>query len=158
MRPGLSRAVVIMATTAIGMLAADNSIGTWKRNTEKTKYNPTPQNPYKTQTMVREAVDGGVKVTSKGERMDGTPADSTYTAKYDGKAVPVTGSGTQFDTLSINQIDANTFTSETKKTSGKYHTTGRIVISKDGTTMTNTSKGTDADGKPISFTIMYDKQ
>ena len=158
MRLRFSRAVVIMATTAIGMLAADNSIGAWKRNIEKTKYNPTPQNPYKSQIMVREAVDGGVKVTSKGERMDGSLADTTYTVKYDGTPAPVSGTGTQFDMISMKQIDANTFTSETKKTGGKYHTTGRTVISKDGKMMTNTSKGTDADGKPISFSIVYDKQ
>src|SRR3954453_11261247 len=110
MRLSFSRVLVILATTAIGMLAADNSIGTWKRNVEKTKYNPTPQNPYKTQTMVREAVDGGVKVTSKGERMDGSPADTTYTLYYDGKSVPVSGTGSQFDAISMKQIDANTFT------------------------------------------------
>ena len=154
----LARAIVIMATMAIGMLAADNSVGTWKRNTEKSKYNPMPPNPFKSQTMVREPVDGGVKITSKGQRTDGTPVDTTYTLKYDGKPVPVTGTGSQFDTISMKQLDANTFTSETRKTGGKYHTTGRTVISNDGRTMTNTSKGTDADGKPLSFTIVYDKQ
>ena len=158
MRLGFSTAVVIMTTMAMGILAAENSIGTWTRNTEKSKYNPVPPNPFKSQTMVREAIDGGVKITSKGQRMDGTPVDTTYTLKYDGKAVPVTGTGSQFDTISMKQVDANTFTSETRKTGGKYHTTGRTVISKDGKTMTNTSKGTDADGKPISFTIVYDKQ
>jgi len=158
MRLSFSRAVVIMATSAIGMLAADNSIGTWKRNIERSKYNPIPLNPFKSQTMVREAVEGGVKVTSKGERMDGTPVDITYTLNYDGKSVPVSGTGSQFDAISMKQIDANAFTSETKKTAGKYHTTGRTVISEDGKTMTNTSEGTDADGKPISFTIVYDKQ
>jgi hypothetical protein len=108
--------------------------------------------------MVREAVDGGVKITSKGQRVDGTPVDTSYTLKYDGKSVPVTGTGSQFDTISMKQLDANTFTSETRKTGGKYHTNGRTVISKDGKTMTNTSKGTDAEGKPLSFTIVYDKQ
>jgi hypothetical protein len=151
-------ALVLIAATALGLSAADNSLGTWKRNTEKSKYNPTPPNPIKSQTMVREAADGGVKVTSKGQRMDGTPLDITYTIKYDGKPVAVTGTGSQFDTISMRQIDANTFTSETKKSGGKYHTTGRTVISNDGKTMTITSTGTDADGKPISFTIVYDKQ
>lgn len=33
-----------------------------------------------------------------------------------------------------------------------------VVISKDGKTMTNTSKGSDSEGKPISFTIVYDRQ
>jgi len=110
------------------------------------------------QTMVREAAEGGVKITTKGMRKDATAIDTTCTVKYDGKPAPCSGSGSQFDTISMKQLDANTFTSENKKTGGKYHTTGRTVISKDGKTMTNTSKGTDADGKPISFTIVYDKQ
>jgi hypothetical protein len=41
-------------------------------------------------------------------------------------------------------------TTEQKKTGGKYHTTGRTVISKDGKTLTITNKGTDAEGKPIT--------
>lgn len=148
-----------LTLTALALCAADNSLGTWKRNIEKSKVNTSTAipNPYKSQVTVREAADGGVKVTSKGERMDGTPANSTYTIKYDGKPVPVTGIR-DFDSISVKQIDADTFTSESKKTGGNYHTTGRTVISKDGKTMTNTQKGTDADGKPIAFTIMYDKQ
>ena len=108
--------------------------------------------------MVREAAEGGVKVTSKGQRADGTPVETTYTIKYDGRPVSATGTGSQFDTISMKQLDANTFTSETGKKGGKYHTTGKTVISKDGKTMTNTSKGTDAEGKPISFTIVYERQ
>jgi len=139
-------------------MAADNSLGTWKRNTDRSKYNPMPPNPYKSQTMVREAAGAGVKVTSKGQRADGTPVETTYILKYDGKPVSVSGTGSQFDTISMKQIDGNSFTSETRKTGGKYHTAGRIVISDDGKTMTNTSRGTDSDGKPINFTIVYDRQ
>jgi hypothetical protein len=158
MRVCLLQVFALVSVAAMSAVAADNSIGTWKRNPEKSKYTPMPPNPFKTQTIVREAADGGVKVTSKGQRADGTPAETTYTLKYDGKPAAVTGTGSQFDTISAKQIDANTFMSETRKTGGKYHTTGKIVISKDGKTMTNTSKGTDAEGKPISFTIVYDKQ
>jgi hypothetical protein len=32
------------------------------------------------------------------------------------------------------------------------------VISKDGKTMTTTTKGTDGDGKPFTSTLVYDKQ
>ena len=70
----------------------------------------------------------------------------------------MTGSGSSFDTISVKQIDANTFTGETKKSGGKYRATGRTVISKDGKTMTLTQKGTDAEGKPMSFTVVSDKQ
>ena len=43
-------------------------------------------------------------------------------------------------------------------TGGKYHMTGRNVNSKDGKTLTQTSKGTDAEGKPVVSTIVFDKQ
>jgi hypothetical protein len=47
---------------------------------------------------------------------------------------------------------------EMNKEGGKFHTTGRTVVSADGKTMTMTAGGVDADGKPIEFTIVWDKQ
>jgi hypothetical protein len=105
---------------------------------------------------VYEAVDGGVKLTATGQRKHGSAINGGYTAKYDGKEYPVTGAA--WDTVSMKQIDANTFTSETKKTGGKYHATSRTVISKDGKTMTTTSKGTDEEGKSTSGKYIYEKQ
>ena len=116
MRKILSRLVIGVAITAIGIFGADNSLGTWKRNVTKSKSSTPNTNPIKSLTTVREASDGGVKVTSTGENMDGTPINSSYTAKYDGKEYPVTGA--PWDTISIKQIDANTFTSETKRLVG----------------------------------------
>ena len=149
-----AKLVIGLSITAIGIFAADNSLGTWKRNIDKS----TGSGPrtVKSLTTVREASDGGVKVTSTGENMDGTPINSSYTAKYDGKEHPVTGA--PWDTISMKQSNANTFTSETKKTGGKYHSKGRTVISKDGKTMTLTTKGTNADGKPTTATIVSEKQ
>ena len=56
------------------------------------------------------------------------------------------------------KVNDNTFTSVLRKTDGKYHMTGRTVISKDGKTSTLTSKGTNADGKPATQTIVSEKQ
>ena len=156
MRNIVAKLVIGVAITSIAMFGADNSIGTWKRNIEKSKATPPITNPITSLTMVFEAVDGGVKQTVTGQRKDGTPINGGFTAKYDGKENPVTGA--PWDTISIKQIDANTFTSETKKTDGKYHMTNRVVISKDGKTMTLTSKGTNADGKPSTGKYIYEKQ
>src|SRR5687767_13070724 len=95
---GSLKALLLIATAAMGLSAADNSIGTWKRNVEKSQYTPMPKNPIKSQTMVREAVDGGVKVTTKGQRADGSPVNATYTTKYDGTPVSVSETGSTFDT------------------------------------------------------------
>jgi hypothetical protein len=156
MRTIVAKLIIGVAITAIGMFGADNSLGTWKRDVAKSKSTPPGPNPVTSLTTVREASDGGVKVNSTGQRKDGTAINSSYTAKYDGKEYPVTDA--PWDTISIKQIDANTFTTETKKTGGKYHATGRTVVSKDGKTMTVTGKGTDAEGKPMTNKIVYEKQ
>jgi hypothetical protein len=138
------------------MSGADNSIGTWKRNVAKSQYTPAPKNPIKSLTVVNEAADDGVKSTVTGEREDGTPINGGSSVKYDGKEYPVTGA--PWDSTSMKQIDANTFTFESKKTGGKYHITGRSVISKDGKTMTTTTKGTNEEGKPIRGKFISEKQ
>jgi hypothetical protein len=155
MRRILSKTLLVSAITAIAAFGADNSLGTWKLNVEKSKYTPAPF-PIKTLTTTREAADGGVKGTAVGEQANGTPINSTSSIKYDGKEYPVTGA--PWDTISVKQINANTFTSETKQKNGKYHATGRTVISKDGKTMTTTTKGTNADGVAFAGTLVYDKQ
>lgn len=148
--------IAALAMAAIGMFAADNSVGVWKRNVESTKYESANPNPITSMIMVREAVPGGLKITTTGHRKDGTPINYTVTVIYDGKDYPVSGSGSVFDTIAITQIDANKFPSVTKK--GKYHMNGMTVVSKDGKTMTITNKGTDADGKPTTFSVVWDKQ
>ena len=70
MRRILTKAIVALAITTIAALGADNSIGTWKLNTEKSKYTPAPM-PLKSLTITREASDGGAKVTTNGERGGG---------------------------------------------------------------------------------------
>ena len=157
MRRMLSRFLAVLAITAVTVLGADNSIGTWKVNVAKSEYTPAPF-PLKSLTSVREAVPGGVIVTNTGERADGSAINASYTAKYDGSAAAVTGTGTPYDSISIKQVDANTLTYEAKQTSGKYHASGRTVISSDGKTMTTTAEGTDANGAPMTLTLVYDKQ
>jgi hypothetical protein len=155
MRRILIKTLLVLAITATAAFGADNSLGTWKLNIEKSKYTPAPF-PIKALTTTREGADGGVKTTSVGELADGTPINSSSSVKYDGKDYPVTGA--PWDTVSVKQVNANTFTTETRQTNGKYHATGRTVISKDGKTLTTTSKGTAADGVAFALTFVYDKQ
>jgi hypothetical protein len=134
------------------VFAADSSVGTWKLNPAK-----STNTALKSRTDVREATpNGGVKVTRTEQSADGGSSESTYTYKYDGKENPATGG--QFDTLAVKRVDANTSTWEAKKTGGKFHQTGRNVVSKDGKTLTQTFKGTDADGKRVQGKNVYDKQ
>src|SRR5258706_16437935 len=106
MRSIFTKLIVGAVITAIAMFAADNSLGTWKRNIEKSKYKPAPKNPITSMTTVHEASDGGVKVTATGQRKDGTAITYSYTVKYDGTESPVTGSGSPFVTTFSKQIMA----------------------------------------------------
>jgi hypothetical protein len=145
-----------LAITTFAALGADNTIGTWKLNMAQSKFTPGP-GPVKSLTVTREASDGGIKVTVTGERADGTPAGSSYTAKYDGQEVKVAGNA-PYDTVSVKQVDANTLTDERTKTGTQYRASGRIVISNGGKTMTVTIKGTDAAGKAFANVMVYEKQ
>jgi hypothetical protein len=153
----LNKLCLVLVALAMTAFAADNTIGTWKLNASKSKLAANPS-PLKTLTTVREASGDGVKVTSTGERADGSKVSTTYTAKYDGTASTVTGTGLQYDTISIKQVDANTLTDERKKGGGTYHATARTVISNGGKTMTVSTKGTNADGKEFTATNVFDKQ
>jgi len=152
----LTKALIALAITTAAAFGADNTIGTWKLDVAKSKYTPAPL-PIKSLTIIREASDGGVKQTTTGERADGTAVNASYTAKYDGKVVQVAGNS-QYDTIAIKQVNADTLTDERKKTSGPYKATARTVVSNGGKTMTSTTKGTNADGKEFTQILVFDKQ
>jgi hypothetical protein len=156
MQTSFTRALIVLAITTIAALGADNTIGTWKLNVEKSKYTPAPM-PVKSLTVTREASDGGVKQTVTGERADGTAASGSYTAKYDGKEVQVTGNA-PYDTIAVKQVNANTLTEERKRTGGSYKGTSRIVVSNGGKTMTTTVKGTNDQSKAFTQVFVFDKQ
>src|SRR6266567_6377573 len=124
----LLKGLIALAITTVVALGADNTIGTWKLNIEKSKYTGAPM-PLKSLTVTREASDGGVKQTTTGEQADGTAINASYTAKYDSNDVQVTGNA-PYDTISIKQVNANTLTDQRKKTGGPYHATSRMVVSK----------------------------
>jgi hypothetical protein len=61
------------------------------------------------------------------------------------------------DALALKKVDAYT-TSFTEKRAGKVAITGTRVISKDGKTMTITTKGTDAKGAAIDNVSVFTKR
>jgi hypothetical protein len=87
---------------------------------------------------------------------DGNKTTFEYTAKYDGKDYPVTGSET-FDMIALKRINDRT-TEATLKKSGKVVSTARRVVSKDGKTLTLTITGTNAKGQKMKNIAVYDKQ
>ena len=134
--------------------AADNWAGTWKLNLAKSKYSPGPAP--KSNVARLEASDGGIKAVSDGVGPDDKPTHTEFAAKFDGKDYPYKGSAA-FDTITVKRIDDNTYEASLKG-KGKATMTSRNVVSKDGKTRTQTQTGTDAQGKAINNTIVYDRQ
>ena len=151
----LLKPLLLGTICALAVFGADHSLGTWKLNVAKSTFAPPPM-LVRSLTTTRTAVNGGVKVMSTGEMADGSSINSGYTAKYDGS--PAAMEGTIWDTISVKQVDDDTFTNESKKAGGSYHTIAQVKISADGKTMTVTSKGTNAEGKPLNSTFVYEKQ
>lgn len=144
--------VVLFAVVAV-CLAADVNIGTWKLNEAKSKVSPgAPKN-----TMVVIAAAGdSMKVTVDGVGAEGKPAHNEWTGKFDGKDYPITGDPAA-DMRAYKPVNDHTL-ALTEKKGGKTTNTGRVVVSADGKTRTVTVSGTDANGKKMSITFVYDKQ
>ena len=147
-------ATILFMGFALSAQAADPIVGTWKLNVAKSTYSPGPAP--KSFTAKIEAAGEGEKVTADGVRGDDTPIHVEYTAQYDGKDYPISGSP-MADTVSLKRLDANT-TERTDKKGGKVVQTLTRKLSSDGKTATITYKGTDAKGQPINNVGMFEKQ
>ena len=144
------------AVLASGSVAAaeENWLGTWKLNVAKSTFDPGP-GP-KSQTVKFEATADGIRLVTQGVSAEGKTTGGTYTSKSNGKDVPWTGNPNA-DTASPRRVDANTYENVWKK-GGKATITSRGVVSADGKTLTVTQTGTDAQGRPVKTTNVYDRQ
>ena len=145
--------VVIAGGTTLAQ--TDTSLGTWKLNLAKSKYDPGP--PPMSETRVYEAWEtDGVKATHTRVQADGTRATFGFSAHYDGKDYKYTGSP-DYDTIALKRVDANT-TDATLKKGGKVVQTAKVVVSSDGKTRTVTTTGVNAKGQKINDVLVFDKQ
>ncbi len=138
---------------AVVCFAADAQLGTWKLNEAKSKLSPGAG---KNHTVVYAAAGDSVKITVDGVDADGKPTHNEWTGKFDGKDYPVTGDPAS-DMRAYTRVDDHTLTLTVKK-GGKVTVTIRVVVSADGKSRTVTVNGTDATGKKITSTAVYDKQ
>jgi hypothetical protein len=128
--------------------------GTWKLNTAKSKFSPGPAPKSMTLTYSPDGTDG-MKIV-----VDVTPADGPaqhweMTAHYDGKDSPVTGNPNA-DVISMKKVNDLTGESTFKK-GGTVTSTNVRKISAGGKTLTITSTGTTADGKPRKDVQVFEK-
>jgi hypothetical protein len=151
--------VVVLSLLTSGLLHAQNSslIGTWKFNAAKSKYVnlPAPMSAIRTYVAQGDAV----KVSIEGTSSDGSRIAYTFTTSFDGKDSAFSGVGVPngADMIAEMRIDANTVTAKVMK-AGKQIQTNKGVVSDGGKVLTITSKGTNAQGQPVSYISVWDKQ
>jgi len=134
--------------------SADNTqMGTWKLNEAKSKFSPGAT---KNHTVVYEPAGDMVKVTVDGTDSDGNAVHSEWTGKFNGRYYAVTGSTTS-DMRSYRRINSRTL-ALTEKKGSKIVLTGRITVSANGKHRTVSTTGTNAKGKRVTNTAVYDKQ
>ena len=153
------RSRTILASLAVFLggvalcFAEDVNMGTWKLNEAKSKLGAgTPKN----HTVIYEAAGDNTKIIVEGIDSAGKTVRHEWTGKFDGKFYPVTGDPTS-DTRSYKQLGARTL-SFTAKQGNKVTLTGRVVVSTNGKIRTVTTTATDAKGKKVNSTAVYDKQ
>lgn len=146
----------------VGLLAGavvaqtpDAHIGVWKLNVGKSKYDPGPAP--KSGLAKWEAVASGTKVTVDDVAADGTATHWEFTANYDGKDNPITGTSPHGDTLARTRIDTRTLQT-VYKSGGKVTVTQTSVVAPDGKTRTVSTTGVNPKGQKVHHVIVYEKQ
>ena len=130
-------------------------------NAAKSKFSPGPAP--KSATLVIEAQSDSIKAKYEEIEGDDSRTGYEYTATLDdGKDYPLTGSTRperlgQAETVLLRSSGARAYGGQFKK-SGQIVMTNRIVVSKDGKTMTLTANGADAKGQPITAVVVWDRQ
>ncbi|MGI9075170.1 MAG: hypothetical protein ACR2JB_28495 [Bryobacteraceae bacterium] len=145
--------VIAMLAVAMPLFAADPFVGTWKLDPAKSKY--TAGSAPKDVTIVIEGQGDSYQVAATGTYADGSPISVKYTIPKAG------GTGTvqegPFDAVTSKRVSArvreNTYTKNGKETVSR-----RVVVSRDGKTLTNTVKGIGPQGKPLAGVDVFNKQ
>jgi hypothetical protein len=147
--------LVVLSLIGSGLLLAqsDPRIGTWKLDTAKsTSENQTYARKSETRTY-----ESSGNTTVEAVMNDGSKRTYGYNNTPDGKDYPYTGQlPGGAETLSTKRV-GDTFIGTSKK-GGKVLYTTTNVVSKDGKTLTLTTKGTDANGQNIGSVRVYNRQ
>jgi hypothetical protein len=142
------------------MVAADNAfIGTWKLNTEKSKFSPGSE--IKSMTITFAADGDKVRRTAEGTDVEGKPiiqgGPEGSSIPWDGKDHYITKAPAPMVTVAVKQLDSHSLTAVVK-TDGKISEQIKSVVSVDGKTFTSEDKGTTDKGLKFHSVEVFDKQ
>jgi hypothetical protein len=156
----LAYTALAFCVLSTALVAAEKPyLGTWKLNTEKSKYNPGP-GP-KDETLKFEADGNNIKRTVTGTDaqdqpiMEGGPEGISLA--WDGQEHPINKPSDPPMTVAVTQVNPHTLHVLVKQ-QGKITDTIHVVVSQDGKTLTSRDKGTNAKGEKISSVEVFDKE
>jgi hypothetical protein len=146
--------VAVVASVAAAQI--ESRIGTWELSLAKSTFSPGP--PPKKQTLIFQAAGPQWVALLQGIDASGKPINpdmNNLAMNFDGKDHPT--ANMDYDTTAWKRIDANRYEVIRKK-GGKIVLTSLNVLSKDGRTMTITTKGVNAEGQTINNVRVFEKQ
>jgi hypothetical protein len=147
-------AVLVATWAPIGFTQSDPHSGTWTLSVDKSKYTPGPAP--KSQTTVYTVTAQAVKMTSTQVTAAGATQTTEFSANFDGKDYPVTGTP-DYDTTSAKRVNANTI-EFTRKKAGKVVQTATSVVAADGKSRNVTVTGVNQAGQKLNNASVYVKK
>lgn len=135
--------------------ADDPLSGTWVLNLSKSKF---PQDfPFPKSQITRAVVDASdIEITQETASQSDELLNLHVKARFDGKDYPITGAPGSFS-VAYQRVDKNTIKA-VLKSEGKAVVQETGVISADGRSFTVTYDITDATGKQITGTAVFEKK
>jgi len=149
----MALAAALWMTTMVLGFADDPNVGSWKLNEAKSN---VVAGMAKNTTVVYTAVGDSYKCVVDGVDETGKPSHNEWTGKFDGKDYPVKGDSSA-DTRSVKLVKAGHYVIVNKK-DGKAVLDGTVDFSTDLKTRTLTTHRTDAAGKKLTATAVYERQ
>jgi hypothetical protein len=128
--------------------------GEWTLDVSKSSFSPGPAP--KSQHAVLTSIPNGIRTSADRIEADGKRVHFEWNGTFDGKDQPVIGDPAR-DHVSVKKIDDYTIEVSNKK-DGKVTTVLRAVYAKDGKSRTETTTGTNAQGKPVKNVTYWTKQ
>jgi hypothetical protein len=152
----LVAALVCVVTTA----AQAGFNGAWVLNQDRSTFEPLANRPNR-RVVTLDIKGDAVTHTTETSRtvltevepfQEESTSKVTYTARFDGREHPVPNSSAR---VTLTRIDATSF--ERRAATGKASETGTWVLSKDGKTLTVTTKGLDEYGMSFTSVQVYER-
>ena len=154
-------AIPVVLALFFGVVASEvvaqgeRRVGVWELNLAKSTFSPGP--PPRKQTLTFHAAGPHWTALLQGIDASGKPINpdvNNLAISFDGKDHPT--STVDYDTTAWKRTSAEAYEAIRKK-AGKVVLTSTNVLSKDGKTMTITTKGVNANGQSIYNVRVYDK-